>query len=402
MLDTALPHLTRGAGAALLALLLAGCGGQPQPAAPPPPTVSVSVPLQRQITDWDEYVGRFEAIEDVDVMPRVAGQITSIAFRPGVTVGRGAVLFTIDPRPFRATLERAQAQSSRAAATLANARSEAARARTLLGYNAVSREESQQKDAAVRTAAADLAAARASVNAAQLDLSFTTVRAPITGRVSDRRVSVGDNVAAGQTLLTRMVSVDPIWFTFDGAESLYLKYIREDREGGRRSSRYEPNPVEIQLADETGYRWRGRMTFVDNAIDPGSGTIRAHAVVANPDGFLVPGMFGRARLLGSTSYTALLIPPSAVVTDQTRKLVWVLGRDGKTVQRVVKLGPQVDGLAVVRDGLAPTDRVIIDNIGMLQPGMPVKPRRGVIRPTPPKPSDSTPVTAPPPGDATAR
>lgn len=388
--------------AALFAL--AGCGGKGEQQGPPPaPTVSVAAPLQRQITDWDEYVGRFEAIQDVEVMPRVSGQITEIGFRPGVEVGRGQMLFRIDPRPYQAALAQARAQALRASATLANARSEAARAQKLLGFQAVSREEAEQKDAGVRTAAADLAAARAAADNAALNLSFTTVRSPIAGRVSDRRVSVGDNVAVGQTLLTKVVSVNPIWFTFDGAESFYLKYIRQDKEGGRQSSRYAPNPVEIQLADETGYRWRGRMTFVDNAIDTGSGTIRAHAEVANPDGFLVPGMFGRARLLGSTSYTAMLVPPTAIVTDQTRKLVWVIGRDGKTAQRVVTLGPEVDGLTVVREGLTPRDRVVIDNIGMLQPGMPVQTKQGRITAKPAKPADSTPITAPPAGDAqTAR
>lgn len=383
---------------------LTACGGNGEQQGPPPaPTVSVAAPLQRQITDWDEYVGRFEAIQDVEVMPRVSGQITEIGFRPGVEVGRGQMLFRVDARPYQAALAQARAQTLRAQATLANARSEAARAQKLLGFQAVSREEAEQKDAAVRTAAADLAAARAAADAAELNLSFTTVRSPIAGRVSDRRVSVGDSVAAGQTLLTKVVSVNPIWFSFDGAESFYLKYIRQDQDGGRQSSRYAPNPVEIQLADETGYRWRGRMTFVDNAIDTGSGTIRAHAEVANPDGFLVPGMFGRARLLGSTSYTAMLIPPTAIVTDQTRKLVWVIGRDGKTAQRVVALGPEVDGLTVVREGLTPRDRVVIDNIGMLQPGMPVQIKPGKITPKPSKPADSTPVTAPPPGDAqTAR
>ena len=381
-----------------LVLPLAGCGGQEQPP-PPTPTVTVATPLQRQITDWDEYVGRFEAIEDVDVMPRVTGQIVSVDFRPGVTVGRGQVLFRIDPRPFQAALAQARAQAARASATLANARSEASRAGDLLKFNAVSKEESEQKGAAVRTAAADLAAAQAAVRAAALDLSFTTVRSPISGRVSDRRVSVGDSVTANTTLLTKVVSVDPIWFSFDGAESFYLKYIRQDAGGGRPSSRYAPNPVEIQLADETGYRWRGRMTFVDNAIDLGAGTIRAHAVVANPTGFLVPGMFGRARLLGSTAYNALLIPPGSVVTDQSRKLVWVVGKDNKVAQRVVQLGPTVDGLAVVREGLAPTERVILDNIGMLRPGTPVQTKAGRIVATPDRAPQSTPVTAPPVGDA---
>jgi RND family efflux transporter MFP subunit len=311
------------------------------------------------------------------------------------------VLFRIDPRPFEAALAQARAQQLRAAATLANARSEAARSQRLLQYQAVSKEESEQRNAAVRTAAADLAAAQAATRNAALNLSFTTVRAPIRGRVSDKRVAIGDQVAAGQTLLTRIVSVDPIWFTFDGAESFYLKYIREDSTGGRKSSRYAPNPVDIQLADEPTYRWHGRMTFVDNAIDPNAGTIRAHAEVANPNGFLVPGMFGRARLLGSGTYRAMLVPPVAIVTDQSRKFVWVVGRDGKPIQRDVQLGPVVEGLQVVRSGLAPTERVVIDNITMLRPGAPVKTKAGRIQPIRDQSRGSVPVTAPPAAEATA-
>lgn len=385
---------TRPGFAFTLALMLAGCA-QEQPPAPPPATFTVATPLQRDLVDWDEYVGRFEAIQDVQVMPRVSGQITRIGFREGVEVGRGAFLFEIDPRPFRAALAQAQAEVSRARATLANARTELTRAQTLLASNAISREEYEQRLAASRTGEAGLAAAQANARTRALDVEFTTVRAPVAGRVSDRRVAVGDFVTAGQTLLTRVVSVSPIWFTFDGAESFYLKYIRQAQAGERRSSRYAANPVEIQLADENGYRWRGRMVFVDNAIDTGSGTIRAHAEVANPDGFLVPGMFGRARLLGSGTYKAMLIPPSAVVTDQSRRVVWVIGRDGAAAQRVVELGPQVDGLAVVRAGLAPTDRVVIDNIGMLQPGMKAQTRPGRIRPVQQRVPDSAPLSTPP-------
>lgn len=383
-----------------LALALASCGKGQEEQAPPPPTVSVATPLQREVNDWDEYVGRFEAIEDVEVMPRVTGQIVAIGFRPGVEVGKGQMLFQIDRRPFEAALAQARAQAARAQATLVNARSEAERARKLLGFAAVSREESEQKEAAVRTAAADLAAAQANARNAELNLSFTTVRSPIRGRVSDRRVSIGDQVAAGTTLLTKVVSVDPIWFTFDGAESFYLKYIRQARSGERGSSRYAPNPVDIQLADEPTYRWHGRMTFVDNAIDPNAGTIRAHAVIANPDGFLVPGMFGRARLLGSGAYKAMLVPPGAIVTDQARKIVWVVGQDGKPLQRDVKLGPVVDGLQVIREGLAPTERVVIDNITMLRPGAPVKTRPGRIVPVTDKGAQAVPVSAPPPAEAT--
>ena len=388
--------------AAALALAVAACSNA-TPAPPPPPTVSVAAPLQRNVVDWDEYVGRFEAIQDVQVLPRVSGPVTKIGFREGLEVAQGAVLFEIDPRPYRAALAQAQAEVQRAQATLTNARAELARARQLLDAQAISREEYEQKLAAARTGEAGIAAARAAADARALDVSFTTVRSPIAGRVSDKRVALGDFVTAGQTLLTRVVSVNPIWFSFDGAESFYLKYIRQAADGERASSRYAPNPVEIQLADEQGYRWRGRMVFVDNAIDDRSGTIRAHAEVTNPNGFLVPGMFGRARLLGSGTYRAMLVPDEAIVTDQTRRIVYVVGRDGRTAPRVVETGPLVEGLRVVKSGLAATDRVVIDGLARLQPGMPVQTRTAQIKPRAANDAPvSTPVTAPPAASATAR
>ena len=209
-------------------------------------------------------------------------------------------------------------------------------------------------------------------------------------------MAIGDQVTAGQTLLTTVVSVDPIWFSFEGAEAFYLKYIRQAREGERTSSRYAPNPVEIQLADEQGYRWRGRMVFVDNAIDTGSGTIRAHAVVNNPDGFLVPGMFGRARLLGSGAYKAWLVPDEAILADQSRKLVYVIGKDGKTAVRVVQTGPMVEGLRVVRSGIGAGDKIIIAGLGQMRPGIQVTAKRGTIEPrTSNTAPASRPVLAPP-------
>ena len=389
--------------AALVAVfLLAACGQKPPPA-PPKPGVSVAYPLQRQITDWDDYVGRFEAIQDVQIMPRVSGTIKSVQFREGVEVAAGQVLFVIDQAPYQAALAQAQADAARAAAALANAQTELTRAKVLLDGQAISKEEYETKLATQRSATAALAGARAAVKARALDLGFTVVRSPIKGRVSDKKVAIGDFVAAGQTLLTRVVSVDPIWFTFDGAESFYLKYIRQARDGERKSSRYAPNPIDIQLADEPSYRWHGRMVFVDNAIDPQSGTIRAHAEVSNPQGFLVPGMFGRARLLGSATYNALLIPDEAVTTDQTRKLVYVLGSDGKTAQRNVELGPLVEGLRVVKSGLTPKDKVVITGLTQMQPGTAVDAKQVTIKP---RAADavpvSAPVAAPPPSQATTR
>jgi RND family efflux transporter MFP subunit len=389
--------------AATLALALAGCSNSAPPPPPQETVVAAAYPLQRQIVDWDDYVGRFEAIHDVEVRPRVSGVITRIGFQEGREVGRNQFLFEIDPRPYRAALAQAQAEAARATAQLTNARTEMVRARELLAQNAISREEYEQKLAAERSAAAGLEAARAAVQSRSLDVQFTAVRSPIAGRVSDKRVAIGDYVTAGQTLLTRVVTVDPIWFTFDGAESFYLKYVRQAVSGERKSSRYAPNPVEIQLADESDYRWRGRMVFVDNAIDTGSGTIRAHAEVPNPNGFLVPGMFGRARLLGSGTYQALLVPDESIVTDQTRRLVYVVGQDGKTAVRNVETGPLVEGLRVVRTGLAPRDRVVLDGLARLQPGTPVKVRQTQIKPRAANDAPvATPITTPVAAEATAR
>ena len=394
--------MTRTAATIATIALLAACSkGNQAPPGPPTPHVSVAQPLVRDVVDWDEYVGKFEAPQSVNLSARVTGVVTQILFHNGQDVKQGQPLFIIDPRPYRATLEQAEAQIASARATLINARSVAARSAELVKVQAVSKEELENNQAQVRTAQASLQAAIAAADNARLNLSFTTVRAPVSGRVSDKRVSLGDQVIANQTLLTTVVSLDPIWFSFDGAESFYLKYLREAQQGQRGSSRGTHNPVDIQLSDETGYNWHGRMEFVDNALDPNTGTIRAHAVVANPNHFLTPGMFGRARLLGSGSYKAMLVPDEVITADQSRKLVFVVGRDGKVVQRTVETGPEVQGLRAIRDGLAPTDLVVLDGIAALQPGMTVDAKRTVIKPRAADPSSSAPaVTVPQASTAT--
>jgi len=386
---------------AALAALAACSSGAPPPM--PKPQVSAALPLQRDVVDWDDYVGRFEAVQDVEIRPRVSGTVESVNFREGVEVAKGQVLFTIDPRPYRAAAAQARADLVRAEALVTNARTELARAQKLVEAQAISREEFETKEAALRSAAASAGAARATLEARALDLAFTTIRSPITGRISDKRVSIGTYVKAGETPLTSVVTVNPIRFAFEGAESFYLKYVRQAQTGERESSRYAPNPVDIKLADETSYRWHGLMKFVDNAIDQNSGTIRAYAQVDNPTGFLVPGMFGRARLLGSGTYKALLVPDEAIVTDQTRRFVYVIGKDGKTVQRIVETGPLVEGLRVVKAGLVPGEKVVIDGLARLQPGMdvdakvvPLKPRAAADSPA------SSALKAPAAAEATAK
>ncbi|MGZ5990970.1 MAG: efflux RND transporter periplasmic adaptor subunit [Caulobacteraceae bacterium] len=380
--------MSKPARLALFALLaLTACGQKPKPNAVPP-AVTVSRPLQKEVVDWDDFVGRFEAMDQVDVRPRVSGYLTRIGFKDGELVKKGQVLFEIEPRPYAAALDQAKAQAQRAEATVQNSRTALERGKTLLAARAISQEEFENRQAAERQAAADLAAAEANVRNAALNLGFTKVAAPLAGRVSDRKVAVGNLVNADSTVLTTLVSLDPIRFTFDGSEALYLKYQRDNRDGARRSSRTASNPVLIRLQDEAEYRWKGRMDFVDNALSSGTGTIRGRAVVDNPGAFLTPGMFGHLRLLGSAPYTALLVPDKAVQTDQTIQVLYVLGADGVVQQRQVDPGPVVGGLRVIESGLKPDDVVVIDGLTRVKPGDKAKGVSGEIRMRPPAPAEN--------------
>jgi len=393
--------LTRRSLIVLALLLVAGC--HPQPPAPAKPHVSAAHPIVRRVVDWDDYVGRFQAVQDVTVTPRVSGTITQVLFRDGQDVKADQPIFIVDPRPFRAVYLQARANLAKARAAQANAAIQAADGAKLIKANALSREVYESRVAASQSAIADTEAAKAAVESARLDLEFTTVHAPVAGRISQRQVSIGDIVVANTTPLTRIVTLDPIWFAFEGAESFYLKYVRQDQLGERRSSRYAANPVEIQLADETDYPHRGHMAFVDNAIDTHSGTIKAYAVLANPKGFLTPGMFGRARLLGSGTYEAMLIPDEAIVTDQTRRLVYVVDKNGAVAQRAVETGPLVIGLRVVKSGLKGSDVVVLDGLASLQPGAQVD--ASIVKITA-RAADtsprSSPLTAPPSAEASPR
>jgi RND family efflux transporter MFP subunit len=340
------------------------------------PTVTVAVPLQREVTEWDDYIGRFEASRSVEVRPRVSGAITAVHFTDGQIVRAGQPLFTIDPRPFGAALAEARAGVATAQSDLALARADLDRAQRLIAVDAVSRSEVDRLRARVQAATAALAGAQARVHARALDVEFSTVRAPIGGRISDRRIDAGNLVSAGDgpsgTLLTTINALDPIYFTFDGSESLFLKARRE---GGDKGAQ-----VQIRLQDETDYKWQGRIDFTDNALDPKSGTIRARAVLRNPDLFLAPGMFGNMRLASSGTVKALLVPDTAVQTDQARKMLLVAGKDGTVAARPVTLGPVIDGLRVVRSGIAADDRIIITGTQMAMPGSKVQAKAGKIAP----------------------
>ena len=371
--------------------------GTPAAAAPPPPTVTIATPLQRPIREWDDYVGRFEASKTVDVRPRVSGEVTAIHFQDGAIVHKGQLLFTIDPRPFAAALAEAKARVASAQSDLVLARANLARARKLIDVDAVSQSDVDQLQAKQQAAQAALAGAQAAVRARALDLNFTQVRAPISGRISDRRVDAGNLVAGGDgsaaTLLTTINKLDPIYFSFDASEALFLKSKRAKEQGDA------PSPIEIKLQDETGYRWHGRLDFTDNGLDPRSGTIRGRAILDNPKMFLTPGMFGNARLATGGTTTALLVPDASIETDQARKLVVVIGKDGTATAKPVELGPVVHGLRVIRSGLTPQDRVVISDPELAMPGSKVLTRPGKIRPDDSgQPQEA--IEAPVPGQAT--
>jgi RND family efflux transporter MFP subunit len=357
-----------------------GLSGRQAPAlaAPPPPLVTVAQPLAREVNEWDDYIGRFEASQSVEVRPRVSGQVTAIHFQDGAIVQKGQLLFTIDSRPFTAALAEAHAGLASANSDLNIAQTNLSRAERLVAANAVSQSDVDQLRAKVQAAQAAVAGAEARVRARALDVEFTQVRAPISGRISDRRVDAGNLVAAGEgsggTLLTMINALDPIYFTFNGSEGLFLKAKRA-REAGAQSSE-----VEIRLQDEADYKWKGSLDFTDNGLDPKSGTIRGRAVLHNPGLFLTPGMFGNMRLSSGGTAKALLVPDTAIQTDQARKIVAVVGSDGKVVARPVELGALVDGLRIVRSGLAPGDRVVISGIQLAVPGTPVRTQPGRITP----------------------
>ena len=369
----------------------AACAEKAPP--PPPPNVVVATPLQRQVSDWDDYVGRFEATNTVDIRPRVTGYVQKVGFTDGQIVHRGQVLFQIDPRPYQAALQQAEGQQARANATLADAKVELARAHALIAAKATSQQEADTRQAAEQQAEADVQAAKAAVAAAQLNLGFTKVVAPIEGRVSDSRAQPGALVTQDSTVMTDVVALDPIRFAFQAPEDLLLKYQRAKGAAGAGGA-----PVQIRLQDEAGYRWDGKIAFVDNAIDNGSGTIRAYALAPNHALFLKPGMFGHMRLLSSSPHSALLVPDQAVVTDMTRQLVLVVGSNGVVAQRPVQLGAVIDGLRVIRSGLTLNDRVVISGLQRAKPGQKVTAAAGQVVAQPGASAQTD--LGPPPGSAT--
>jgi membrane fusion protein, multidrug efflux system len=367
-------------------LLLFGhslCSCDSPPVAKPvqvPPSVTVSRPLQKNITEWDEYTGRFVAVDTVEVRARVSGFINSIHFKDGQLVKQGDLLFVIDPRPYQIAVEQAKAEIERARARLQIATADVKRALPLAQSQTLTQLEFEMRQSVQHEAAGSVTSLEAALKRAELNLEWTEVRAPISGRISDRRVDAGNLVAGGEisaTLLTVVVSIAPIHFIIDGSESDFLRYQRLAAKGARQLSRDVQNPVSVRLADETEYRHHGRMNFVDNVLNQRTGTIRARAIFENKDGLLTPGYFGRLRLYGGES-NALLIPDGAIASDQASKIVFTVADDGTVVIKRVELGPIVDGLRVIRSGLAATDRIVIDGLQRARPGQKVTPEDGDI------------------------
>ena len=336
-----------------------------------------------RLTEWDEYTGRFEATDRVDVRARVDGYLDSIHFRDGAIVKPGDLLFVIDPRPYEAVLEGARADVVRAQTRLELATTDFTRGEALFAIRGISQEEFDRRVQARKEAEAALIVARAAERVAALNVEFTRVRAPIGGRIAQNFVSVGNVISGGQagsTLLTTIVAVDPIQFVFDASEADYLKYNRMNASGERRTSRDTPNPVRIRLLDEPTFTHVGKMDFVDNQVDPATGTIRGRALVPNPGGFLTPGQFGRLQLLGSGEFDALLVPDSAILSDQSQRFVWTVGKDDIPEPRVVEPGNLERGLRIVRAGLQRDDRIVINGMQRVRPGAKVAPTNGRIEP----------------------
>lgn len=377
------------------AFFLAACGqgqqAQQQAGGPPPPAVSVAKVEARNVAQWDEFTGRIEAPDTVEIRSRVSGFIESVRYKEGHEVNKGDVLFVIDQRPYKAVLNRTEAELTQARAQAALAKSEATRTTKLLETHVISQEAHDQRMAAENQASAAVQAAEAAVQTARLNLEFTEVRSPIHGRAGQAMVTVGNLVSTdpSPTLLTTVVSLDPMYVYFEGDEQTYLRYGDMARRGERPNSRDKRNPVMVGLSNEDGFPHEGYMDFVDNQLNPATGTIRARAVLDNKDRMFTPGLFARVKLLGSGEFSAFLVDDKAILTDQDRKYVYVLGPENRAMRRDIKLGRSAEGLRIVTEGLTADDQVIVHGVQKIFfPGMPVQPqtiRMGDAPPAPPGP-----------------
>lgn len=368
-------------GATAIAMLLAGCDqGQPQASqndTAAAPVVSVSKPAQRNIVEWDEYTGRFDATQTVEIRARVSGYLDEVRFKDGQLVKQSDLLFVIDQRPFERALEQAKAELFAATTKVENANLDVARGQPLIERKIISDKSFDDRMSLLRDAQAAVKVAEAKVKSSELDLSFATITAPISGRISRSIITAGNWISAGSvsgaTLLTTIVSEDPIYIYFDVNENNYIKYKRLAERGV--GAAVIGAPVEVALPDENGFPHKARLDFLDNRLDQGTGTLRARAVLANKAGLFSPGLFARVRVTGTPNYVATLVPDSAIGTDQTNKYVYVVGGDGLVARRNVKLGPLAGGLRVVREGVSADDWVVTNGLQRVRPGLKVAPKR---------------------------
>tara|TARA_R110001592_G_scaffold357416_1_gene660482 strand:+ start:32706 stop:33845 length:1140 start_codon:yes stop_codon:yes gene_type:complete len=358
----------------LVLFALVACNNDTPQESAEPPSVTVATPIAKNVTDWDEFTGRLAAVDTVEVRARVSGYVESVVFKEGAMVDEGELLYVIDSRPYQAALAEAKAQADRASVQLELASKDQSRVQRLFETHAISEEEFDTKTQEKRAAEATLQAARAAEQAAQLDVEFTRIKAPIPGRISRTHVTEGNLISggtAGSMLLTTIVSLDPIHFYFTGTERDFLQYLRLDKAGVRSSSRDAQNPVRLKLADEENFVHEGHMDFVDNQIDEATGTMLGRAVFPNPDNLLVPGMFAEIELLGDGPYKALLIPDEAIGADQMHQFVYVVDENNVAQRRVIEPDRLEDGLRVIRKGLTAGDRVVINGIQRVHAGAPV-------------------------------
>jgi multidrug efflux system membrane fusion protein len=355
--------------------LLSACGELSAQQAPQQmaPAVSVAAVVHQRITEWDEFTGRLEAPESVSLRPRISGYIDSIGFKEGAIVKAGQPLFYIDDRSYKAEVRRLEAELADVNSQLKLAKSTFVRANELTENNAISVELFDSRAADLEQAKARLRSTSAALEIAKLNLSYTKVTAPITGRVSRAQITAGNLVSAGQTELTTIVSVNQVYAYFDADEQTYLKYIKLAQEGTRPSSREVKNPVYMGLANESGFPHQGYIDFIDNQVNPATGTIRGRAVFENPEGSFIPGLFTRIKLVGSASYDGILIDDKAIATDLSNKYVLVLDNENKVQYRAITLGEKLNGLRIVKSGLTAEDSIVVNGLQRVRPGVQVAP-----------------------------
>lgn len=362
-------------------LFISACKKSQAPPPRPPSSVTANQPVQREVVEWDEYPGRLAAVDMVEVRARVSGYLESVHFKEGAEVKQGDILFVIDTRPYQAELDKAQADLRQAQTRFELASNDFVRAERLLKSKAISEEEADSRNKAMRESEAAIQSGRAAVEIAQLNLDYTHVIAPVSGRISRKMVTEGNLINGGQgqtTLLTTIVSLDPIYCYIDADENAVLKYQKLAREGKRPNEQKTQLPCELALANEQGFPHKGVIDFVDNRLDPNTGTMRTRGVFPNPDRSLMPGFFARLRVTGSGKYQALLIPDQAVGTDQAQKFVYVVNDKDEVEYHAVKLGPIIDGLRVIHEGIQPKDWVVVDGLMTIRPGAKVMAKKAPI------------------------